>query len=71
MTARRDKVRVYLERRGIQIAGMSDRGVDVRAVEMAIAAIGKRARVASESRDMATLETIAAGLVALDAEDAQ
>ena len=66
-----DKVRDYLVRNGVNVEGFSTRGVDVRAIEIATASIGKRANLARMTRDDATLETIAAGLVALDVEDAK
>jgi hypothetical protein len=66
-----DKVRDYLVRNGVNTEGFSQRGIDLRAIEIATASIGKRANLARMTRDDATLETIAVGLVALDAEDAK
>jgi hypothetical protein len=63
-----DKTRAYLLRNGVSVMGFSDRGVDTRAIEMAMGNIGRRVHEARMDRDDATLETIASGLVALDAE---
>lgn len=70
MTIQRDKVRAYVARHGVDAHGMSARGIDFRAIEIAISRIAKRANACIFNKDSATLETIAAGLVALDVEDA-